>query len=1143
MRHSLIITLLLISHFSFSQILEKPSTVEIASLPLWAQMMYEETPNVFEVDAAFAAYFREIVFEKNYHTQYYKKWRRYVDPYIQSNGHYRLPDITETIQDRAKIIAKSDVNRNSGTWTLLGPQTSYTTSGEISGQHTNIYCFDQSLSHPHVLYCGTEPGEIYRSDDEGLNWKNVCLNDPLTIGIGIDAIKINPVDPNLVLAASGHFLFRTVDGGNTWTNVLTGFFQATEIAFLPSEPNVVLMATFLGAYRSTNSGLDWELVHPGRTWDLKLNTANDNIIYIAKSNATQSLSEFYISEDAGLTYNIQTNGWHTSSNPGRHDGGVRLAVTDADPNRIYAYLIGESKTDDSGFIGLYRSDDGGHNWILPNGPAGGPYDEDHINLAVASTDWSYHQGYYNCALMCSNSNPNEILVGGLSLYKSTDAGSSFNALAGYAGGPYSIHVDMQDFRSIGEVSWITTDGGIYRSTDFFNTADFDIRMTGIHGADYWGFGQGWNEDVTVGGLYHNGVHSSFDVWGLGQSLQLGGGEPASGYVNPGESRRVYSTQLGGRILPLEIGEDVSSFQFGINPNESYWGVESSELEFDPRTYSTAYTGLDNQLWKSTDLGVTFNLFASFGNNLNDRITYIEIAWSNPDVMYVCQQMNSGNLGKLWKTTDAGNNWTELSLPVAANTRKMLVQVDPEDENIVYIAFQSTGNGQRIYKSEDGGTSWFNLTTPTLDGQNAKSIALCAGTDGGIYYATNYTIYYRNNSMPDWEHFAEGLPVEMNTNIIRPFYRDSKIRLASYGKGIWESPLFEAPAKPIAQISVDRYTDMVQCEIAPFHYVDHSIINHSGASWEWEFQGGEPSTASGIEAEVTYSETGTYLTVLTITDSLGNSDTDSLYIHITQHAAIPNLAEDFESSFPPDGFLVKNPDGGISWQGNSEVGGFGSSSQCMQIDNYNYSPGGDEDDIQVLMSLNQATSAFLTFDIAYTLWGGNYSDSLEILVSTDCGQTFSSEYFKGGEDLATRPAFNEPYIPTPEEWRTDTVNLDAFLEHETILLNFRNHSGYGNNLYIDNINIDAEYLTDIEPAILDQGVQLFPNPVRQGNKLHIKTPYKEGIWIDIYAVDGKMIYRKQHPAITSLNTRDLNSGVYLCVIRSKNQIRKASFIVE
>jgi hypothetical protein len=368
---------------------------------------------------------------------------------------------------------------------------------------------------------------------------------------------------------------------------------------------------------------------------VKFNSGNDNIVYIVKNNPVEDVCEFYLSTDAGLSFTQITNGWYSSTQAGRHDGGARIAVSDADPNRVYAYLIGEAKTGDTGFIGVYRSNDGGYTWSLPNGPAGGPYDAVHQNLAIGSPSWQYHQGFYNCALAASNSNPNEILVGGLNLYKSDDGGATFYPLAGYVGGSYSMHVDMQDFRTYGSTTFITTDGGIYQSDDFFNTANFTSNMNGIHSSDYWGFGQGWNEDVTIGGLYHNGNMTSYENWATDDFLQLGGGEPASGYVNPGLNRHVYSSDINGRILPLNIGDPVQSIGFGIDPNESYWTVNSTELEFDPRCYTRLFTGLDNQLWYSDDAGVTFELIHEFGSVAADKVTYIELAWTDPNVIYVC----------------------------------------------------------------------------------------------------------------------------------------------------------------------------------------------------------------------------------------------------------------------------------------------------------------------------------------------------------------------------------------------------------------------------------------------------------------------------------------------------------------------------
>ena len=185
-----------------------------------------------------------------------------------------------------------------------------------------------------------------------------------------------------------------------------------------------------------------------------------------------------------------------------------------------------------------------------------------MNLAIGNPNWQYHQGFYNCALLASNTNPDHILVGGLNLYKSEDGGATFFPLAGYVGGNYNIHVDMQDFRTYGNDVILTTDGGIYYSEDFFATDNFSVKMNGIHAAEYWGFGQGWNHDIFVGGLYHNGNAAYFENYGQGNFLQLGGGEPASGYVNPGENRKVYSSDIG-KILPMQIGDPIKNIGLAL----------------------------------------------------------------------------------------------------------------------------------------------------------------------------------------------------------------------------------------------------------------------------------------------------------------------------------------------------------------------------------------------------------------------------------------------------------------------------------------------------------------------------------------------------------------------------------------------------
>ncbi len=1129
--------------------LYKPSANDIAAAPDWVQLMYAEEAevNVFEVDDAYNAYYREHRFEKSFHTQYYKRWRRNVDQFVQGDGTILRPDPEEEYRTRkdfeADFVAQTSSYRD-GDWSVLGPIRVYNTDANLVSVQANVYAIDQLGDR---MYCGTETSDVYRSDDGGETWTNMTVTDPLSGGVR--AVEIDPSNADIVFISSGQHVYRSTDGGMTWISVLfEGGLRPNEILVHPDNTEHVFAACEGGFMQSFDGGDTWSELFPEKCFDIQVNAFDGNKVYLLRHNNEHDFCEFWLSEDGGISFALQSDGWFDGATyEDSYDGGARLAASPADPDRIYAYLIGEAKVDDNGYIGLYRSDDGGYSWTLPNGPAGGPYDEDHANLAIGYPAWQYHQGFYNCALMASPDDPDQILLGGLNLYKSDNGGETFYPLAGYVGGDYNIHVDMQDFRQIGNTSWLTTDGGIYKSEDFFQTDGYEVKMNGIYSTDFWGFGTGWNEDVMIGGCYHNGNISFYENYDEGDFLQLGGGEPSSGYVNQGNNLLVYSSDIGGRFMPENIGDPVQWHGFGISaPNESYWAVESTEMEFDPRCYSIAYMGKDNGIWRSDDMGSTFSLIYEFGDEPTSYVTYIEHAWSAPGTIYVCQQLSGVNEGLLWRTTDYGDTWESVNLPpTVTNSKRMLIQVDPLDENNIWVAFHDSGNGQKIFKSDNGGLGWDNWTTETLNGEQMRSIVHIGGTDGGLYCATQRGIFYRNNSMEDWEAYYDGLPAEMSTNIMRPFYRDGKLRLATYGSGIWESPLFESQTEPVAQIMVDQLETTIYCEADTFHFVDHSMLNHEGASWQWTFQGGTPGTADTWNADVMYDEPGTYLVTLDVSDGNGNTAQDFLYITVHASEAQSTLAEGFEGSFPPTGFRVDNPDGEITWELETEVGAFGESTQSAKIRGFDYWPGGAEDDLIATVDLSNASTAMLHFDVAYIKYAVNYSDSLEVLIKTDCQAEPISLYFKGGDDVATGPDDSEFFIPIDQQWRTDSIDLSEYVGHESADLLFRFHSGWGQNMYLDNILFSTTSIVGTNEPLNDEGTELaiYPTLLNQGEALNFYSTSEGIVSIKLFDMKGRSVYYDRFTKKASRAISQLAPGAYIVVLEAEDKMLRQKLIVK
>ncbi len=1119
----------------YSQNLQKPSVAEISILPEWAQKMYGDNPSVFEVDQLYKNYYRIHEFKKNYHTQYYKRWRRKNLLNLDASGYIQIPSPFQNEQIE-KEYRKKNKGEKSSNWSIVGPITNFQEGGTQGSGQTNVYSVDQCVGNPSIVYCGTEPGEVYKSNDEGLNWQLVSANEDF--GSGVTAIEVHFSNQNIVFAGGNNGVFRSINGGISWQNVLSNSnLGVNEILIHPTNDQLVFACTDKGLYRSTDGGATWTQLFANKTYDIKANTANAATMYMVRNNSATNMSEFYSSTDFGLNWTIQSTGWHTSTDAARNDGGARIAVTPADPNRIYAYLIGESKANDFGYIGVYRSDDGGNTWTLPNGPAGGPYTTDHVNLAIGWATWTYHQGFYNCALAASTTNADEILIGGLNLYRSTDGGATFTSVAGYVGGPLGMHVDMQDFRTIGANTWITTDGGIYRSTDFF-TSNFEFRMSGVHGSDYWGFGSGWNEDVLVGGLYHNGNLAYHENYGTGNFLELGGGEAPTGYVNPGQNRKTYFSDISGKVIPVNLNDPIAGAAFGMAPNESYYAAESSEMEFHPNCYSIAYIGKDNAIWKTTDGGASFNLLYAFGNNVADQVKYIEVSSSNPNVIYLNQQPASGSNGTLWKTSDGGASWTSVNKP-NGNSRRMILAINPLDENQLWIAYPDGSNGFKVYKTTNSGQNWENWTSSIFNNESVQSIIHVAGTDGGVYIATNKAVYYRNNSN-QFQLENAGLPLFTSGNILHPFYRDNKVRLATYGKGIWESALSETPSLPIARAMVDKLDQVVVCAIDSFYFEDHSFLNHTNATWSWSFPTGNPSVSNQRNPAIYFSLPGNHQAILTITDGNGNTDSDTLMVSINFFTLPTSVAEGFENGFVPTGFEINNPANNAQWSLSSTAGAYGNSTHSAIFDNYNNDSQGGIDDLIMHFDASAIQSnPFLKFDVAYARWGAGYSDTLEVLVSTDCGTTYQSLYLKGGTTLATSPDFQDFFTPTADQWRTDSVDLAPFSGQTNVQVAFRNRGYFGNNIYLDNINIGSS--VSVEEVYTNE-IHVYPNPVEKGQELFISYP--GDATIQLLDAKGSLIYSAKGSKETHFSIdKSIASGVYMVQVSTPTKIWNKRIVVQ
>lgn len=854
--------------------------------PEWIHKLYSDNPNIYDIENSYLAFFNSNDFVKTLHTQNYKHFMKevYQNHWFDDDGFVIVKD---------KILNEQSLSRSSSStesmqvanWTPIGPFETFENGGVVTGSHqVNVYTLAQSISNPLVMLCGTETGAIFKSTDKGENWSPV--GDNVFNEGGIRSVEIDPTNANIMYVGTINRIYRSTDGGTTWSQVLNiNQLSIYEFAINPSNNQLIFAAGNKGLYKSINGGTTWNQVFTDVCWDIKFKTNDAQTIFLLKSNPTLKLTEFYKSIDGGATFALKSNGWFVPTSTSTI-GGARMGVTNADGNKIYVVMLGnvDNYATDVNFIGVYRSDNAGENWSLPydqnndgvpNNNPGGPYDGvNHWCFTFFNTNaGDYDQGFYNLAIDVSDTDPNKFLMGMLNLFKSENGGATYTRWGGYVCDnctPYYRHPDHQDILINGNDVFVATDGGI----DLYDVNLNIIRAInkGINASDNWGFGQGWNEDIVTAGRYHNGngvYHSNF---GNGKFISLGGGEAATGYVNLGNNFKVYHSDIGARQITSNFTTlNTSTPNLALFPNESYFTYNKSELEYDPRYFNQLYMGVENKLWKSENGGNSFNLIQTFGTSTNSRVTGIEISRQNPNVIFVAQR--DGSVPRLWRTQDGGITWTEISLP----STQVTMYISINENNTLFIGFGSGNN--KVYKSSDLGSTWINLTTSTISSQGIVGIAAQMGTNDGVYItmAGSNNIYYRNSTHTDWQLFNHGLPINKLFMGVLPFYKNGELRVSGT-RGFWKTALFEV-SLPVAQPMVA--SKQVDCHRTQIQFDDYSVLNHSGASWNWSFPGASTVSSTTIRNPiVTYSTPGFYSVTLTVIDGNGIFSTKT----------IPNMIE-------------------------------------------------------------------------------------------------------------------------------------------------------------------------------------------------------------------------------------------------------------
>lgn len=632
-------------------------------------------------------------------------------------------------------------------WRWLGP-------GNVGGR---IRAIAISKTTPATMFAGSVGGGIWKTTNGGSSWTPV--NDFMA-SLSVSTIVFDPANPLVMYAGTGEGygnsdairgagIFKSVDGGTTWTQLAGSARQSTAVNRIGIAPTggTLLAATNTGLWRSVNGGSTFAFINTGITpQDVDFSPGD------AQKAMTAGYGVAMYSWDGGAT-------WQRASGLPVSSGRVEVAYARAQPDTVYALVDYNGGT-------LYRSSNGGANFTR-----------------VSSTPLLDNgQGWYDAALWVNPKDSSHVIVGGVYLRVSVDGGATWTLIND------GIHVDhhaiVEDpryddvtYRSV----FIGNDGGVYKASNIRTVAQTGYRAlnNSLGVTQFYGGAGSATTGVIVGGTQDNGTVVRQPQSGASWSAAMAG-DGGFVAVDPTDSNYFYSEMIYLQLFRSQTGGGTWSAIGGGIADAGQASNFVAPFVLDPNNANRMYAG-GARLWVSGNVKSTTPSWKSiFGSATSNYVSAIAVAPSASDIVWL--GLDYGNVYKSTNATAAAPVFKAVQAPTLGNfvTR---ITVSAFDPNVVYVTTGGFGS-ENMLKTSDGGTTWIDATggeTTGLPNVPINDVEIDPQDPDTLYAATEVGVFTSHDGGTSW-HVPQSGPA--NVAVDELFWMGTTLVAATHGRGMY-----------------------------------------------------------------------------------------------------------------------------------------------------------------------------------------------------------------------------------------------------------------------------------------------------------------------------------------------------------------------